>query len=280
VGLLQDLEADAKFQTAKAIEGEIMHRFKLGVKAFKTDSRSLKLERYLSPKLPAPPASCDWSKGITEFGMMLNGPDSNNPPGSPDGLGDCTIAGVAHAIQVLTANASSEITVPDSTVLKYYESWDGYVLGNPNTDNGGVELDVLNDWRKQTFAGHELLAYVDANPHNLISVKRGISLFGGAYIGLTVTNQVMNNSGNPEIPWDTTGDTSIAGGHCVFVLKYDPEFIYFISWGQIYKMTRKYWYANVQEVHILLSQDFISANGLSPNHFNLAQLQADLAAIN
>lgn len=208
---------------------------------------------------------------------MLNGP--NDSTYAPDGLGDCTIAGVGHAVQVFTANASSEVTVPDSTVLSYYEKWDGYIPGNPNTDNGGVELDVLNDWRQQGFAGHKLLGYVDANPQNFISVKRGINLFGGAYIGLNVTNQVMNNSGNPAIPWDMTGDTGIAGGHCVFVLKYDPQFIYFVSWGAIYKMTRRYWYSQVSEAHILLSPDFIGANGLDPSGFNLAQLQADLAAI-
>jgi len=37
-------------------------------------------------------ATCcrDWTKGITEWGMMMN-----------DTLGDCTIAGVGHAVQVM-----------------------------------------------------------------------------------------------------------------------------------------------------------------------------------
>jgi hypothetical protein len=255
------------------------YRFRLGVKAFKRDSRTLNLEKYFGPKLAAPPSHVDWSKGVTQWGMYLNGPDSNNPPGSSSGLGDCTIAGVAHAVQVLTLNAGSEVSVPEPTALSYYEKWDGYVYGDPSTDNGGVEIDVLNDWRQQGFAGHQLLAYADVSPSNLTGVKRGINLFGGSYIGLNVTNEVMNNSGNPEVPWDLTGDTSIAGGHCVFVLKYDPDYIYFISWGTIYKMTRRFWYAMVQETHFLLSPDFIKANGLDPQGFNLTQLQADLKTI-
>ena len=81
-------------------------KMKLGRKAIKTDSRTLAFGDYLTPGLPPPPPSADWTKGITSWGMMLN-----------DTLGDCTIAGAAHAIQVWTANTGSMVTVPDSTIL-------------------------------------------------------------------------------------------------------------------------------------------------------------------
>src|SRR5215469_7613863 len=123
---------------------------KLGRKAIKTDSRTLMLGKYLTAKLPKPPAKADWTKGITSWGMMKN-----------DTLGDCTIAGVAHAIQVWTANTGSIQTTPDSTVVEYYEKWDGYVAGDPSTDRGGIELDVLNDWKKNGFNGHKLAAFAD-----------------------------------------------------------------------------------------------------------------------
>ena len=125
-------------------------KMKLGRKAIKTDSRTLALGRYLTPSLPPPPPAYDWTKGITAWGMMLN-----------DTLGDCTIAGCGHAIQVWTANTGSMVTVPDATIESYYEKWDGYVPGNPSTDNGGIELDVLNDWQKQGFAGNTLMAFAD-----------------------------------------------------------------------------------------------------------------------
>ncbi len=88
---------------------------KLGRKAIKTDSRTLKLGKYLTPSLPTPPASADWTKGITSWGVMLN-----------DTLGDCTIAGCGHAVQVWTANTGHEVTLPNATIEKYYEKWDGY----------------------------------------------------------------------------------------------------------------------------------------------------------
>jgi hypothetical protein len=241
---------------------------KLGRKAIKRDSRTLKLSRYMLPALPSPPASVNWTKGIASWGMMLN-----------DQLGCCTVAGVGHAVQVFTANAGAETTVSDSTVLGYYEQWDGYIDGDPTTDNGGIELDVLNDWQKNGFDGHELLAFADPSTGTLTEIKQAIALFGGLYIGCQVTNQALSTDNDNTVPWDTNGDSTIAGGHCVFVTGYDQNYVYFISWGQVFKMTWNYWVSYVDEAHALLSPDFIAANGLDPAGFDLAALQADLAQI-
>ncbi len=122
---------------------------KLGKLPRRHDPRTLKMARYLAPALPAPPAHVDYTRGVADWGMMLN-----------DQLGDCTIAAVAHAIQAWTLNAGSGADVADSTVQLYYEKWDGYNPADPSSDQGGVELDVLNNWRQQGFAGHGLDAYV------------------------------------------------------------------------------------------------------------------------
>lgn len=244
-----------------------MAHYRLGRKALKTDSRTLRLARYMKALGP-PPAAVNWAKGISQFGMMLN-----------DQLGCCTIAGIGHAIQVWTANVSAEVTIPDSIIQNYYSTWDGYVPGDPSTDNGGIELNVLQDWKAQGFSGHLLTAYADPTVSNLVEVRQAINLFLGLYIGFNVTNQVMENDDDPTIPWDMTGDTSSAGGHCVYVIGYDAQFVYVISWGQIYKMTWAYWSANVDEAHALLSPDLISSKGLSASGFNTTQLLADLSAI-
>src|SRR6516165_9791606 len=96
-------------------------KMKLGRKAVKTDSRTLMLGNYLAPTLPPPPAAYDQTKGVTGWGMMMN-----------DTLGDCTIAGVGHAIQVWTVNGAGIQTVPDSTIEQFYSKWDGYVPGDPS----------------------------------------------------------------------------------------------------------------------------------------------------
>lgn len=251
---------------------------KLGRKAIKTDTRTLKLARYLTPSLPPPPASADWTKGVTAWGMMLNGPDPTEPR-YPDGLSDCTIAGVAHAIQVFTANTGSMVTVADATVENYYELWDGYVEGNPSTDHGGCELDVLNDWRRQGFSGNALTAFADPSPANLDEVRQSIALFGGVYIGLslplTAQNQdvwdAMRNSGRNAAPGSW-------GGHCVFVPQYDEKSFTCITWGQLRTMTVAFWKKYCDEAHTLLAQSWLTERG-SPSGFDQDQLQADLQAI-
>ncbi len=243
-------------------------KMKLGRKAIKTDSRTLMLANYLTPSLPPPPPAADWTKGITGWGMMLN-----------DQLGDCTIAGVAHAVQVWSANTGSTITLADSVVQSYYETWDGYVPGNTSTDNGGVELDVLNDWQKQGFSGHALMAFADPKPANLVEIRQSISLFGGVYIGLGLPVTAQNQDVWDVVPkGGAKAKKGSWGGHCVFVPKYDEKGFTCITWGELKTMTLAFWNKYCDEAHTLLGQDWLNAKG-SPQGFNQTQLQADLSAI-
>jgi hypothetical protein len=245
---------------------------KLGRKAVKTDTRTLRMARYLAPALVLPPAAVDWTKGVTAWGMMLN-----------DTLGDCTIAGCGHAVQVWTLNVAGVMaTVPDAVVEQYYGKFDGYVPGDVSTDNGGVELDVLTDWRAQGFAGHQLTGFADPAVADLVEVRQSINLFGGVYIGVN-----LPLSAQGQAVWDVVpdpGDGSTApgswGGHCVYVPKYDQAGFTCITWGGLQRMTTAFWQKYVDEAHTLLSQDWLAAAGLDdPQGFNLSQLQADLAAI-
>jgi len=243
-------------------------KMKLGRKAIKTDTRTLQLARYLTPSLPPPPPSTDWTKGVTSWGMMLN-----------DTLGDCTIAGVAHAIQVFTANTGLMVTAPDATVENYYEQWDGYSPANPSSDQGGCELDVLNNWRRQGFAGNALVAFADPVPANLDEVRQSIALFGGVYIGLALPLTAQTQD-----VWDVVRHGGARakpgswGGHCVFVPKYDANTFTCITWGQLKTMTVAFWNKYCDEAHTLLDESWLAAEG-SPSGFDQAQLQADLQAI-
>ena len=243
-------------------------KMKLGRKAIKTDTRTLVFADYITPALPPPPAAADWTKGIATWGMMLN-----------DTLGDCTIAGAGHAVQVWTANTVGIATVPDPIIESYYEQWDGYVPGNPNTDNGGVELDVLNNWQKKGFAGHALLAFADPRVFNLVEIRQSIALFGGVYIGLSLPLTAQTQD-----VWDVVlhgGAKAVKGswgGHCVYVPKYDANGFTCITWGQPKTMTLAFWKKYCDEAHTLFGQDWLSTIK-APSGFEQAQLQADLKAI-
>jgi len=246
-----------------------MKNFKLGRRAIKTDSRTLMFAKYATPLMPDPPTAVDWTDGITAFGMMLN-----------DTLGDCTIAGIGHAIQVWTAKCYSESTVTDAAILAAYEAWDGYNPADPSTDQGGIELDVLNKWRKQGLAGHHILGFADPAVSNLEEIKQSIAYFGGVYIGVSLPLTAQNQDVWDVVPDPGDGSATAGswGGHCVFVPAYDPDNLKCITWGGVKTMTNAFWNKYVDEAHTVFGAGWVK-NGKTPSGFDQAQLLADLAAI-
>lgn len=245
-------------------------KMKLGKKAVKHDKRTLRLAPYLQ-SVPLPPSSVDYTLGKTDWGMFVN-----------DQLGDCTIAGVGHADQVWGINLGRTMPMfTDAEIIKYYIDWDGYVVGDSNTDNGGVELDVLNNWRKNGFYTNKLLAYGSVSPQNTLRVQQSIWLFGVVYIGveLPITAQ------HQDI-WDEVKGTNDAvpgswGGHCVIVCAYDLDGPTCITWGKPKKMTWRFFDKYCSEAYALLSPDWIYSDitALSPSGFDIVQLQRDLAQV-
>ena len=241
---------------------------KLGRKTIKTDSRTLVLGDYLTPSLPPPPPARDWTKATIDWGMMLN-----------DSLSDCTIAGVGHAVQVWSGNLGNMVSVDDCTIDNYYARWCGYTPGNPDSDTGGTELDVLNAWQKEGFAGYVLQAFADPRFTSLIEIRQSIALFGGVYIGLDLPITAQKQDVWDVVPnGGANARKGSWGGHCVFVPKYDENSFTCITWGHLKNMTLAFWKKYCDEAHTLIGQDWLSAKG-SPSGFDFAQLQADLSAV-
>ncbi|VVC06075.1 Uncharacterised protein [uncultured archaeon] len=240
--------------------------FRLGRKAVIQDSRTVKLSKYLTSVLPTPPVSVDWTKNQTSWGMDLN-----------DTLGDCTIAGCLHAIQVWSLNANTEATLPDSTALEYYEKWDGYNPNDPSSDQGGILLNVAKNWKNEGLAGHKIELFASVNHTNQTEVQTAIDLFGGLYIGFNVPSYIMDD--NSKI-WDVSNtDNSIEGGHCVYICGFDQTYLTVISWGSIYRMTYNFWKEYVDESYCILSDDWFNKSGVDPAGLNLTQLKTDIGMI-
>lgn len=242
----------------------------LGKLPARHDPRTLRMSSYLAALTP-PPARVDWSRGFNiNYGMMLN-----------DSLGDCTEAAKGHAIQIWSLNLGRLVTVPDSIVLAAYESECGYVPSDPSTDQGGVELDVLNDWRKAGFGGHKLLAYADPSPQTALHIRQAIWLFGGVYIGLQLPASAQSQSTWSIVPDDGSGNTAPGswGGHAVFVPAYDADSLTCITWGQRLRMTWEFWDRYTDESHALLSPDWINSRNVDPSGIALADLQSDLTGV-
>src|SRR3954471_22504995 len=123
---------------------------KLGKHPARRDPRTLKLAQFLSETAPAAPDAMDWFSGITDWGNMRN-----------DELGCCTCSALGHALQAWSAATGSKYTVPDETVVSAYSAIAGYDPQTGANDDGAVEIDVLNWFRKNGFGGKQLLAYAD-----------------------------------------------------------------------------------------------------------------------
>jgi hypothetical protein len=203
-----------------------------------------------------------------------------------DTLGCCTISGVFHAVQAwvvsnilpsVPVDSDNVIQFSDQDIIEYYSSWDGYVPGNPSTDQGGDELTVLNSWRQSGLLGYQLLAYADPDPQNSDHIEQAINLFGGVYLGiqLPVTAQTQDvwDVVNSEMNSDD-GQPGSWGGHAVWALDYDADTITCITWGQLKKMTWQFLFAYCDEAHALISPDWVPLAG-----FDLATLQADLSQV-
>lgn len=258
----------------------------LGRKAIKTDSRTLMLRKYVDHQaLPDLPVNIDWTQGQTDWGMMLNGAAPENPSYCRDGLGCCTIAAAAHGIQVWSKNAIKlELTPTNADVLAAYIDWDGYRVGDPSTDNGGIMLDVLNKWRKSNLGGHGLTAFAAVDPPLLYHVRLSIFLFGGMYVGLKVPAFMLDAEPGSILDDTVPGlDCRVVGGHAVFAagVMLTPKGlrIAIISWGSIYWMTERFWLNYVDEAYALLSPNWINSDTGAPNGLKYEELMSDMQAI-
>jgi hypothetical protein len=244
---------------------------KLGKHAPRHDRRTLKLADYLRPKVNAPKPAVDWSELVARWGMMQN-----------DSIGDCTCAAAGHMIEVWTSQARPpSITVPDQEIIAAYSAISGYDRGNPATDQGAIELDVLKYWRTTGIGAHRILAFAGLEPGELDHVKISVELFGGCYVGLALPISAQTQSVWSLPPGGPTGNAAPGswGGHAVPVVAYDPFGLTVVTWGMKKRMTWSFWRAYCDEAYAILSEDWINSMGVNPEGFALGQLNADLAGV-
>lgn len=240
----------------------------LGKLPVRTDVRTLSLARYVDPNvLPPPPATFAETARVGSWPMYAN-----------DRLGDCTTAAAGHMIEAWTAAARGEaVVISEQSVVDAFEH---VKRVDPLTgEEGAVELEVLQYWRKQGIGGHRIGAYARVSVHTRRLVETGAWLFGGLYIGL----QLPLTARDQDV-WDWTG--SLAGdakpgswgGHAVDIVGYDAQALTIVTWGRLKQMTWAFWDRYCDEAYCIISEDFLAA-GRAPNGFDLAALNADLALV-
>ncbi len=252
-----------------------MSLYPLGKQAPKLDKRTLKLEDYLQyGKLPPIPKGIDWGTPVTSWPMMKN-----------DAVGDCTIAGAGHMVQTWTANAAkSPIIIPDAQILAAYSAVGGYDPKDPSTDNGCVELDVLNYWRKTGIGGTKITAFAAVSPKRADLVKASIYLFGGLYLGVALPKsaQAQTDTGIWSVPKNGLrgdGKPGTWGGHCVPIVAFNDKFLDVITWGLRVRMTWNFFYAYCDESYSIFSPNWLKDGHAAPNGVDYKSLLKDLKLV-
>ena len=242
-----------------------MYRF--GKHPPKIDYRTLRFENYLTDKLGPPPASYDDLTQVSK-NLKIKDPTKLFPMDGNDTVGDCTVAGVAHAITVWRGKISEKDIPSRQDVLKLYY----HLTGGPDT--GLNELDVLKYWQSIGAFGDNIQAFVKINEKNHTHIEQAIRLFGGVYLGFQVQQNCIQefDARQPWTPGPVTNE-----GHCVVAVGYDPSYVTVLTWGNTQKGTWAWWDECVDEAYAILPPE-AKQSGFDPR-FNYAQLKADLAAV-
>jgi hypothetical protein len=168
----------------------------------------------------------------------------------------------------------------ESDVLTVYSAVSGYDPATGANDNGAAITDVLNYWQTTGIAGHKILGWAQVDPTNQTEVEQAIYIFGGIDLGVNLPNSAMTQFQNNQ-PWDVVNpDGGIDGGHSVPNFGYGSEGTNCITWAQRQPMSWAWFQQYCDEAYAVISPEWLSATtALTPSGFDLATLQADLAAI-
>jgi hypothetical protein len=241
--------------------------FRFGKHPPKLDYRTLRFKNYLTAGIAPPPPSYDVLTRVYQNPKVAD-PTKLFPMDGNDTLGDCTIAALAHAETTYSALVSKDHIMPSQAVIKTYR----HLTGGPDT--GLNELDVLNYWRQKAVGGEKILAYASIGPKDHVHVQQAIQLFGGVYLGFQVQENAVQefDARQPWTPGPLTQD-----GHAVFAVAYDSAGVTVLTWGNTQKATWGWWDECVDEAYAILPPQANDPK-FAPG-FNIAQLQADLAAV-
>lgn len=237
------------------------------------DPRTLRFANYITPSLPSPPPAIDYGDKVKSWKILAN-----------DALGDCTCAGILHMIMLWASQWGSVPNFTDQDAINLYEALCGYDPAKPNSDQGGVEIDILKAWRKSPIQGCELLAFASVDPTNWEHVKLAHWLAGTLYMGVNLPKSAQK----PGLWKDTSDAPGGWGGHCMVTSAYrdkrgvcsfyNSKTLTAITWGTTQEMTAEWVAKYCDELWVPITPAWFSKTGAAPNGFDLAQLRTDIAA--
>jgi len=153
--------------------------------------------------------------GANSWGMDNNGPDKTNPPGFPNGLGDCGFAALDHynvAKSGLTSLIGKFGSPNFSSLAEAYFAY-GIAQGEPGpTPDQGVSNATVLAWAVKLGL---IFGYAEVEPQYLDWFA---SEFGGALLGLAIDGNVASQDFN-DYPRKTWTKMQQLDGHDTLYVK-------------------------------------------------------------
>jgi hypothetical protein len=224
------------------------------------------LPRYLRLPLRAPVYPVDVTAGITDWGMLGNGPDPALPQ-YPQGLRDCTFAGRQHnrMAKAAAGRVQEQWQTPAALAAEY--------LAYDNGQDRGAQLAaVLLYWYK---AG-TILAFAPVDHTNPAEVDAAMAAFHGAYVGVNLTPDVDNLFVQHE-PWTVANgeQPNPSDGHCIIKVASDgTQFDSWVTWGAVQQSTLAWTKACLEEAWVIITEEDAAVARL-----DIARLQRDIDAL-
>ncbi len=207
-----------------------------------------------------------------------------------DTVGDCTWTGLANAIRAQAALSGFQVNIPTQMVLDAYAASSGWVPGNPATDKGEVEVDVLARQATLGFDGGAEVPYVGMwgtiDPGNLNLLRLVMVRLGMGYLGVNLALADQTTT-----VWDTETPASAGdpkpgswGAHCLGLWDYegveDTHLVRLATWGKFQLATWRWVQSRMDEAHGIFHRQLFKTDGLNFAGLDFDRLANDNAAFN
>jgi hypothetical protein len=244
---------------------------KRGMTEWRPEAVKLKMSTYLvSANLPPIPATFGHVHSPAPaggWGMLGNSE-----------CGDCVLAGAAHETMVFAWATGKPI--PTFTPVNVREQY-RELTGGPDT---GLDPIATAKWRVSTGLTdanggvHTIKAFGAISGQK--ELEQAVYLFGACGIGLALPDTAEQQFLHRE-PWnDLTSEPNPKNGHYVPVVgKNSKGQLMVVTWGRLHAMVPAYFFRYAVGGLCYMSLEYLTDTGKSPELFDEAQLDADLAAL-
>jgi hypothetical protein len=214
---------------------------------------------YAQGRLPEPPTK-------------LASPPGEYPIDGNAQYGDCTMAGLDHAIRAWRALYGPTGVLPSEAqiVAKYLEL-------SPN-DEGLVEATLLRLFRTKGLGlfGGQCRAYAPVPPSDILQIHQTIAFYGVGYLGIICGQPQQEQFANGE-PWEWV-EGQEEDGHCVVATGFNSTGLLCKTWGGEAELTYGYLAHALDEVWAIISHQMVEHKGDNLG-LDLAALEVDLSKL-